>query len=112
MFLSQRNEITVKHIYFSTPESMAIEHAQRRKVENSKIGNERQDDKVELMKARLERFKANTIPMLKELENERKLTIIRADKSISEVAHDFRDFIVTETSIYNGLTRLRMGERA
>lgn len=111
VFLSQKSEITVKHVYFSAPESMAIERAQRRMMEDSKSGKERQDDKVELMKARLERFKANTIPMLKELENEGKLTVIRADKSIGEVAHDFRNFIVTETSVYNDFTRLRVGER-
>jgi len=109
-FLAQKNELAIKHVYFSSPESMAIEHAQRRMEEDRKTGKERLDDKVELMKARLDRFKTNTIPMLKELENEKKLTIIRADRSIDEVACDFRNFIVAETGI-NDLRRQRACER-
>lgn len=110
-FFLDKSELVVKHLYFSTPESMAIEHAQRRMVEDRKKGSERQDDKVELIKARLKRFKINTIPMLRELEKEKKLTIIRADRTIDEVECDFRSFLVSETSI-NDLNRSRSVERA
>lgn len=85
-----KNQINLEHIYLATYDSMAIEHAQHRLHDTTKGDENRIDDQVELMQARLERYRKNTIPMLGELHDQRKLKTIRADRPISDVNLDIQ----------------------
>lgn len=96
--MGDRDDLKIKHVYLSSPESMSISHAQKRMTKDREEGEERTDDRIVLMQARLDRYKKNTIPMLKELQNEGRLKIIRADRPVDEVNIDIRKYLSTELS--------------
>ncbi len=78
------------HIYLTTTEGRALDHAHTRRSNYSPSGLQRPDDTDELMATRLLRYKQNTLPMLKQLHDEGRLSIIRADRSITEVCADLQ----------------------
>ena len=73
-WLTQTPEVSARHIYLATSEGKALAQSQSR--------NQRIDDAPLLMQARLSRFRSNSLPMLQSLEDEGRLTIVKADREI------------------------------
>ena len=73
-WLNQNPEVSARHIYLANSEGKALAQSQSR--------GQRIDDTQQLMKARLSRFRTNSLPMLKSLEDEGRLIIVRADREI------------------------------
>lgn len=95
-FVSSNNELTPNHIYLATPEGKSFKQAHVRSQGDQREGRARLDDDDALMQARLARYKTNTIPMLKELEREGRLHIIRADKPVDEIHSELKSLLAVD----------------
>jgi len=78
------NDVRMLHVYLAASEMKA----------GSRIGirkegyDQRIDDKSEAVKRRMEVFKSETFPMLRELNNRGELVIIRGDRNVTEVQQE------------------------
>jgi len=97
VFLETYHELNSKHIYLAAGENRSLLQATIRLKVDSKNGGGRIDDSVELMRARLARYRKDTLPMLKEIEQEGKLNIIRADCSIEEIHSRLKELLLPQS---------------
>ena len=99
----------VNHIYLSVPENKSLNQTQVRFENDQQAGQSRIDDTDLLMRARLMRFRRNTIPMLKELQKEHRLNLIRADRPINEIHNEIKKLLIPGTRHIESISQQTVG---